>query len=157
MQRVNTLKRSLFRATKEGAMNKDLMRHNRPPATGLHPLVYLSLLGFTLWFVLAAWGFAVGDGYADYLLAIVSGFFLIAAAIPLALWRQWRNSGGADGSLEKSGSIREWLSGNFQTWQARLKGTDAAIMALLPFAAVAIGMTAFAIVLHVVEHGTHAS
>jgi hypothetical protein len=51
-------------------------------------------------------------------------------------------------------SFREWMTGSFDTWQDRVKGHNAAVEVLLPMAAIAIGMTAFAIVLHFIEVGT---
>src|ERR1700704_3697115 len=121
----------------------------------LHPAVYVALVGLTLWLGLAIWGFGY-DGQTDYLLAIVSGFLFIAVAIPSTLalmaYRQRnsdeRKSSGGDGSL------REWMTGDFDTWQDRVKGRNAAVEVLLPMAAIAIGMTAFAIVLYFTKVGT---
>jgi len=115
----------------------------------LHPAVYMALVGLTLWLGLAIWGFGY-DGQTDYLLAIVNGFLFIAVAIPATLalmaYRQRnsdeRKSSGGDASL------REWMTRDFDTWQDRVKGRNAAVEVLLPMAAIAIGMTAFAIVLH---------
>lgn len=117
----------------------------------LHPVVYAALVGLTLWLVLAIWGFA-NDGQTDYLLAVVTGFLVIAVAIPstlaLMVHRQ-RNSGDCKNTAERdTASFREWVAGDFDTWQDRVKGRDAAVEVLLPMAAIAIGMTAFAIVLH---------
>ena len=120
----------------------------------LHPAVYMALVGLTLWLVLAIWGFGY-DGQTDYLLAIVSGFLFIAVAIPsvlaLMVYRQ-RSSDERKSSGEAS--FREWMTANFDTWQDRVKGRNAAVEVLLPMAAIAIGMTAFAIVLHFTEVGT---
>jgi hypothetical protein len=46
------------------------------------------------------------------------------------------------------------MAGDFDTWQDRVKGRNAAVEILLPMAAIAIGMTAFAIVLYFTEAGT---
>ena len=114
----------------------------------LHPAVYMALVGLTLWLGLAIWGFGY-DGQTDYLLAIVSGFLFIAVAIPatlaLMVYRQ-RNSDERKSSGDAS--LREWMTADFDTWQDRVKGRNAAVEVLLPMAAIAIGMTAFAIVLH---------
>jgi hypothetical protein len=114
----------------------------------LHPAIYMALVGLTLWLGLAIWGFGY-DGQTDYLLAIVSGFLFIAVAIPstlaLMVHRQ-KNSDERKSSGEPS--FQEWMTGNFDTWQDRVKGRNAAVEVLLPMAAIAIGMTAFAIVLH---------
>jgi hypothetical protein len=74
-------------------MSKSAVRRDQPdlkPGAVLdhvHPRVYMALVGLALWFVLSVWGFA-GDGYADYLLAIVSGFILIVVALVSTLWWQ---------------------------------------------------------------------
>jgi hypothetical protein len=118
----------------------------------LHPFVPIAAIGFALWFVLAVWEFG-RNGQADYLLAIVSGFFLMTLAIPYALWRQWRRIRRDGGSLEQSlkqESFRDWMSENFETWQDRVKAKNAAIEIILPLGAAAIGMTAFGVVLHIV-------
>jgi hypothetical protein len=115
----------------------------------LHPVVYAALLGLTLWLVLAIWGFGY-DSETDYLLTVVTGFLVIAVAIPstlaLMVHRQRDRSERKDDSDAKS--FREWVAGDFDTWQDRVKGRNAAVEVLLPMAAIAIGMTAFAIVLH---------
>ena len=119
----------------------------------LHPAIYMALVGLTLWLGLAIWGFGYDD-QTDYLLAIVSGFLFIAVAIPstlaLMVHRQ-KNSDERRSSGEAS--FKEWMTGNFDTWQDRVKGHNAAVEVLLPMAAIAIGMTAFAIVLHFTEVG----
>jgi hypothetical protein len=107
--------------------------------------VYLAVIGFVLWMALAAWGFA-GAGYADLSLTVVTGLLVVVIAIPLVLWRVWRANTGehADDRM----SFREWKSSQFEIWQDRQKGSNAAAEIVLPIAAAAIGMTAFAIVFH---------
>jgi hypothetical protein len=119
----------------------------------LHPAVYLALVGFTLWLGLAIWGFGY-DRQTDYLLAIVSGFLLIAVAIPSTLALMVHRHKSLD-ERNSSGeaSLQEWMTGSFDTWQDRVKGRNAAVEVLLPMAAIAVGMTAFAIVLHFTEVG----
>jgi hypothetical protein len=133
----------------EGLMAKDLVSVRQPASDGLHPMVYAGIAGLALWFVFSIWAF--GDsGYAEFLLAVVSGFFLMAAAIPFAIWRMWRkHSGAARGNGEP---LREWASHEFDIEPGRMKGKDAVVEALLPIAAVAFGMTAFAIVLVLTWH-----
>jgi hypothetical protein len=142
----------------EGTMSNPV-QENRQQAgervvRDLHPAIYMALVGLTLWLGLAIWGFGY-DGQTDYLLAIVSGFLFIAVAIPstlaLMVHRQ-KNSDERKSSGEAS--FKEWMTGNFDTWQDRVKGHNAAVEVLLPMAAIAIGMTAFAIVLHFTEVGT---
>jgi hypothetical protein len=141
----------------EGTMSNPA-QENRQQAServvrDLHPAIYMALVGLTLWLGLAIWGFGY-DGQTDYLLAIVSGFLFIAVAIPstlaLMVHRQ-KNSDERKSSGEAS--FKEWMTGNFDTWQDRVKGHNAAVEVLLPMAAIAIGMTAFVIVLHFTEVG----
>src|SRR5262245_1123519 len=139
----------------EGTMND----HDRAPsrqqservARNLHPTVYVALVGLVLWLVLAVWGFGY-DGQTDYLLAIVTGFLIIAVAIPAALalmaYSQGNAGDGESSAPRDSVSFRQWAAEDFDTWQDRVKGRNAAVEVLLPMAAIAIGMTAFAVVLH---------
>lgn len=133
-------------------MARNLVSHNRRTTDSLHPLVCAALIVLALWFVLASWGFGM-DGSTDYLLVVVSGFFLIAAAIPFLIWRTWRRHPDTQAPAESTPSLRDWMSGEFETWQGRIKGKEAAINILLPIAASAVGMTAFTIVAYVVSHG----
>ena len=106
--------------------------------------VYALVSGFVLWMVIAAWGFA-GPGYTSVALTVVTGLLLVAIAIPFLLWRMVRAN---DPDIEQPQSLREWSSREFETWQDHQKGVHAATEIVLPIAAAAIGMTAFAIVFH---------
>ena len=133
-------------------------QENRQPASqrvvsALHPAIYMTLVGLTVWLVLAIWGFGY-DGQTDYLLAIVSGFLFIAVAIPSVLALMVYRQSSDERKRSGEATLREWMTGNFETWQDRVKGRNAAVEVLLPMAAIAIGMTAFAIVLHFTETGT---
>lgn len=129
-------------------MTREVSRHNRPVSDHLHPLIYTAVVGLLLWFVVSAWAF-FGDGeYMGILLAVVSGFFFMAVAIPYALWLIWRKYQGSDVARGEGISLRDWASGEFDTWQGRRKAAGAAVEILLPIAAVAFGITAFGIILH---------
>ncbi len=108
-------------------------------------VVYAALIGFVAWMALAAWGFA-GPGYADLSLAVVTGLLVVAIAIPLVLWRVWRAN--SDPGERRREPFADWAAGDFETWQDRLKGRNAAAEIILPIAAAAVGMTALAIVFH---------
>jgi len=123
----------------------------RPVVSRFHPLIYKAIAGFGLWFVLAAWGFD-GSGYIGYLLAIISGFFLLAIGLPWVMSRV-RSERQARTDDEQTAGLRDWTAGEFETWTGRFRGKFAMIEALLPLAAVAVGMTAFVIVFHIVVHG----
>jgi hypothetical protein len=131
-------------------MGSDDDRRDRLVCDRLHPLVYMAIVGLALWFILSVWGFAT-DGYTDYLLAVVSGFIFIAVALPYALWRVWRRA-QSDAVRRDRTPFHEWASGEFDTWQDRVTGANAAVQILLPLAAVAFGMTAFGIVLYFTAH-----
>jgi len=127
-------------------MNKDNAAERSPvqeTTSLLHPHVYALMMALAGWLVLSVWIFS-GVGSTDYLLAIVSGFIFIAAALPFILSRLRRPGSEAP-------SFRAWGSRDFDTWTGRLRGSHAAAEILLPIAAVAFGMTAFGIVLHLVE------
>jgi len=66
---------------------------------------------------------------------------------PFAIWLAWRSS-PASGAPADSQSFREWPSGEFETWQYRVSGGEAAVEILLPLMAVAFGLFAFGLVLH---------
>ena len=117
----------------------------------LHPLVYALMIGLAFWFVLSVWGFS-GAGVTDYLLFIVSGFIFVAVALPVILSRVQRFNDAAT-TENAQPSLREWASWDFEIWQGRLSGMQAALQILLPIAAAAFGMSAFAIALHIAERG----
>ena len=110
-----------------------------------HPMIYKAMVVLALLLVVAAWGFFQHGDPTALLLAVVTIFFVVALGIPILLWRIWdRNAHAA----RPARSYRDWASGEFGIWQDHVKGRSATIEALLPIAAVAIGMVAFAIVLH---------
>ncbi|MBO0756029.1 MAG: hypothetical protein J2P54_09225, partial [Bradyrhizobiaceae bacterium] len=108
--------------------------------------VYLALIALAVWFVLSAWAFGE-NSQTNYLLAVVSGLVFIAIAIPCVLWRMAYRKSAADDDANTQ-SFRDWAARDFDTWQDRVGGLRAAIEILTPIAAVAFGMTGFAIVLH---------
>lgn len=124
---------------------------NTPSSDRLPSAVYAILVGFVAWMALAAWGFA-GPGYADLSLTVVSGFLLMAIAIPLILARVSRANRDPSAPPEQKVGFAEWAAGRFETWQDRVRGRDAAIEIALPIAAAAVGMTAFAVVFHYAAH-----
>ena len=131
-------------------MAEEARRHNRLISNHLHPLVYLAAVGLGFWFVAAVW--IVFSGYQDMELPlwVVSGLFLMAVAIPSAMWLTWRRHADARG---KAPPLRDWASGDFETAQGRRKAASAAVEMLLPIAAAAFGMTVLGIVFYVAEAG----
>ena len=133
-------------------MTQDLIRHNRPESGELHPLVYACMVGLTLWLVLAAWAFFDDGAYTGLLLAVVSGFLFLFIALPAVLWRVWRKHTPESAGQHRP-SFRDWARGPCTTWQCRLSGAEATVQALLPIAALAVGMTAIGIVFALVAAG----
>jgi hypothetical protein len=138
--------------------NNTEITHRPPPSTDkLHPYVYGAIGIAVLWFALAVWGFR-GDGYADYLFAIVTGFIVMAVSVPCILWHVGKKHESATGSHENDAarhskiSFRDWASADFVISQDRLKGANAAIEALLPLVVAAFGLTIFGIVFHLAAH-----
>ena len=117
----------------------------------LHPAVYTAIVALAAWLMLSVWAFA-GTGVTDYLLFIVSGVVIMAVGLPFVLSRIDRSGTAGTRELD-NGSFRAWASADFDTWQGRLSGSQAAVQILLPIAAVAFGMTIFGLVLRIVAHG----
>ena len=127
---------------------KDIIPYRQPASDCLHPFVCLALIGTALLFALGAWSFA-SDRYTDYLLVIVTGFALIAVGLPVILSRV---GGERLFHARPTPSFREWARGEFDTWQDRVSGANAAIEILLPLSAIAIGMIAIGIVFQLTAH-----
>jgi hypothetical protein len=95
--------------------DKKVRRADGPRSNDLHPFVYVALGVAVLWFVFAVWGFG-GQGDADYLLAIVSDFFIMAIAIPSILWHVAKAEDVRDPAHENDAmhdnksTFREWAS-----------------------------------------------
>jgi hypothetical protein len=109
------------------------------------------LVGLALWLVMSVWLFFAGAGTTDYLLFVVSGFIFMAVALPSILSLVERTDSGATEADQLS--FREWAKSDFDTWQGRVSGAEAAVQVLLPICAVAFGMTAFGIALYIAERG----
>lgn len=110
----------------------------------LHPWVYGAIAGLALCYVFAIWlGFAASE-YTDYLLTIASCFVIGAMALPFVTWQVWRADHKRSGA-GKDLSFRQWARGEFEIGQGRVSGAAATVEVLLPIAAVAVGMLAFAI------------
>jgi hypothetical protein len=119
----------------------------------LHPGVFKAAILLAALFVLAAWGFA-GPGITDMLLVVVSGFILLSAGLVTVLWWTRRRHPRADlgDRLCELNSIGNWACHDVETSTGPVRGAIAMIETLLPIAAVAVGMVAFALVVHFVAH-----
>jgi hypothetical protein len=120
-------------------------RQTRPVSRRIHPSVYAAIAGMALCYVAAVWvGFA-GSGYTDYLLTIASFFVLGSLALPFMAWRVWRSNSERARSQAERNSFRRWAKSEVDVGQGRMRSATAAIEILLPLAAIAFGMMAFAI------------
>lgn len=121
---------------------------DRPTSGRFHPYVYRILAGLAAWFVLSAWFFA-GGGHTDLTLVAVTGLFAMMVGIPSLLARA-RRAHPPDPSAERAetGAFDQWANRDVDLQTGPVKGKYAAIETALPIAAVAFGMTAFALVLH---------
>jgi hypothetical protein len=133
-------------------MSKHIVGHNRPISRSVHTGVYAAMVGLLLLFVISAWAFFGGVQYAGLALAVVTGFFVIAAGIPFLLWLTWRHHAEAGQTSDAdSTALRDWMSGALETDAGRRKAMDAAVEFLLPIAAVAFGLTAIGIIYYIAE------
>jgi hypothetical protein len=116
-----------------------------------HPVIYVIVIGLTIWFIGAAWSFS-GAGVTDYLLFIVSAFLCVAIGLPLILFRVARARPSLQGRSAQGYEqppLREWMRWRYDTSTGRLSGSNAIAQILLPIAAAAIGMTAIGIAFRV--------
>lgn len=129
-------------------MRAQISRPNQPVHDELHPFIYRTIIGLTIWLVLSVWLlFNRGAGVALDLI-VITVFFLIAVAIPLLIALTWWRDAAPDGRGSSAEHFREWADCEFATWTGGLSGREAAMQILLPIAAVAIGMTIFGVVFY---------
>jgi hypothetical protein len=138
----------------EDAVSGESVPRDRPNSGAFHPLVYKLLAVLAVWFVLSAWAFAGGAG-TGLALGVVTFVFLISVGVPslLALAQRSRPDARPDDDqpeTKRDGEFGDWAAHEVELWSGPVKGRLAAIETVLPIAAVAFGMTAFALVLHFV-------
>lgn len=133
------------------AMPPERPRTDRSTSGRFHPYVYWILAGLAAWFVISAWCFA-GGGRTDLALVAVTGLFAMMIGIPglLALARRAHppDPSAERAEIRKTGEFEQWAERDVDLQTGPVKGKYAAIETALPIAAVAFGMTAFAVVLH---------
>ena len=128
-------------------MNDTGDRRDAPVSVQLHPLIYRAITGMVLCLGLAILGIAV-TGPVGLGLSVLSLVGFAAIALVLLAWRHWSAPGTQQPASREPESFATWVSGEFDTWETRLRGSDAAVLTLLPIAAVALGMSAFALAWH---------
>lgn len=122
----------------------------RPASDRMHPAIYLSMLALLLLYILSVWFLFGGDYYNDLIFTIVTGLFVVASAIPALLWLTWRRNSSDDAMDDRT--FRDWAAGEFETWTGKSNGINSAVEALLPIAAVAVGLTVLGVIFDVVVH-----
>lgn len=129
-------------------MTHDALSTDRPTKTLFHPVVYRVIIALAALLAISVWGF-FADADIGYQVAVVTGFVFMIVALPSLLWRIRRHGHDPrlqkDGSSERAGSLLDWMKSDFEARQERMKGWDAMAGSLLPIAACAFGMLAFAI------------
>jgi hypothetical protein len=94
------------------------------------------------------WGFS-GNEHTGLALTVVSVFVFVAVTIPVLLWRIWRkDTDRRPCPPSQPVPFASWRARDLEICDGRVKGTQALVQVLLPIAAVALGMTVFALVLH---------
>lgn len=116
---------------------------NRPTNDELHPLVYRSIIGLTIWLMLSAWLLFSRGEYEGLTLSVITLFFVILVGIPVLLWLTWKHNVDPNEHHGYAAPFAEWTSHPFESWTGSISGREAAIQILLPIAAVAFGMTIF--------------
>ena len=133
-------------------MSSEPARRNSRISGAFHPLVFKVMAGLAAWFVLMSWTFA-GGGATDLALTLVTFIFLIGVGIPSLIGRIRRAHRNERPDDDESTEGRDtvfanWAGDDVELWSGPVKGKFAAIETILPIAAAAVSMTAFALVLH---------
>ena len=100
-------------------------RHDHRSATGshesltndeLHPLVYRSIIGLTIWLVLSVWVLFSRGEYEGLTLSVITLFFVILVGIPVLLWLTWRSNVDPNERHGYVAPFAEWTSHPFESW-----------------------------------------
>jgi hypothetical protein len=123
-----------------------------PPPADFHPFIYKIAIALVALFVVAAWATFARQGDTGENLVMVTLLLFVAMMIPYLMWLTWKHGRTPQPTLDGPVSFRDWAKGSVEVWQSRVKGSDAAINALLPIASVAIGMVLLGIAFDIVRH-----
>ncbi len=121
-------------------------------ATDFHPFIYKIAIALVALFVVAAWATFARQGDTGENLMMVTLLLFVAVMIPYLMWLSWKHQQSPKATLGGPVSFRDWAKGPVDVWQSRMRGQDAAINALLPIAAVAIGLVLLGIAFDIVRH-----
>jgi hypothetical protein len=130
----------------EVLMGTYLVPRTAQPNGDLHPAIYKTLIGLTLWLVFSIWLLFDRGKYVGLNLTMITAFFAVLVGIPIMLWAVWRREAAEAQTEEPAERFGAWKRRAFQTWSGGLTGGEAAAQILLPIAAVSIGMTIFGLV-----------
>jgi hypothetical protein len=128
-------------------MDSNLVQQQLTNPNQFHPGVYRSMVALAVILILSVWGFS-GNGHSGLVLSVVSLFVFVAVAIPVILWRIWRAHAVRTQAPGEAESFVAWQGRDIEIDGGHLKGSQVAFEALLPIAAVCLGMAVFALVLH---------
>jgi|SRR5579863_488682 hypothetical protein len=121
-------------------------RSNAPISQHFPRQVYAGIVGLGIWLAISIWGFC-GRGFVALILGFIGlAIALVVAAVMLAAFFARRR--GQPREEPQAGSFAEWLGQEFESHTGRMSASAAAIQLLLPLAAVAFGMSLFAVVHH---------
>ena len=130
---------------------RDPVGTDRPETVRLHPAVYGTMIALAIIYVLAAWAFA-GTESTAYLIVVVTGLFGMGVGLSLIMLRMWRKYHSPEQDQPDDHgdqwTFREWAADWFQGPRGREKGLTAAVEALAPIAAVAVGMVVLELAVH---------
>jgi hypothetical protein len=129
------------------------MSDSEPRSALFHPVLFKAALVLAGLFVLSTWAFASG-GLGNIILAVVTYVFLIAGGLVslLALIRRRHPRPDLDEGPKPHAPFDHWADREVEISTGRVRGRLATVETLLPIAAVAFGMLAFAVVLHFAGH-----
>lgn len=127
-------------------MNAHSTRPDRAADDKLHPVVYRTMIGLTIWLVLSVWLLFSRGSDVTLNLIVITFFFLVVVGTPLLISFAWQHNVAPEESHPPTPRFRDWIACEFATWTGGLSGREAAMQILLPIAAVAIGMTIFGLV-----------
>jgi hypothetical protein len=128
------------------SMTRELVAHNKPVFDQLHPNIYRTAVGLVVWFAVAAWILFDRRSDIELPLIMVSVLLLMAVLVPWSLSLVWKKYEWPHQAHPHKTAFRDWKEADFAVWGSKLHGMHAAIDMLLPFAAMAFGLTAIGVV-----------
>lgn len=126
-------------------MTHQTTSNERKPVYRAFPItIYEALAGSAVAIAVISWVFFSVDLSGVETGGAVAAFTVITLLIPFTIWRmsKWRKVNRD----VPSSRTRDWLKGQFEVWQTRLKGRDAAILALLSPLSVVVGLAIIAVI-----------